>query len=348
MKQKSKTPRLLIIFIALVAIVLGWFVFGPSINAPENKYFYISTGSDYNKVKEGLNKNHILSYSFLFDELAKFSKYDKHIKPGKYKINDGMSMFNLLRMLRSGRQTPVNLTIIKLHTKEELARKLGENFEFDSTAAINFLTNKDSLSKFDLDTNTVLTTVIPNTYVLLWNTGPSKVFRKLYAQNVKFWNSERKGKATNQHLDEKEIYILASLVEEETNKNDDKGKIASVYINRLNKNMKLAADPTVKYAMKDFGLKRIYLKYLSFPSPYNTYLHTGLPPGPICTPSVKTLDAVLNAPATDYLFFVAKPDFSGYSNFAVSYNEHERNAKAYQHALDSVILAKENKRTETP
>jgi UPF0755 protein len=132
-------------------------------------------------------------------------------------------------------------------------------------------------------------------------------------------------------------------VEEETNKEEDKGKIASVYINRINKGMKLEADPTVKFAMKDFGLKRILLEHLKFPSPYNTYQNLGLPPGPICTPSSKTIDAVLNAPQTDYIFFVAKPDFNGYSNFAATYSEHLQYAKAYQNALDSLIKAKKQK-----
>ncbi|WP_462219274.1 endolytic transglycosylase MltG, partial [Ferruginibacter sp.] len=143
----------------------------------------------------------------------------------------------------------------------------------------------------------------------------------------------------------KQVYTMASIVEEETNKEEDKGKIASVYINRIETGMKLEADPTVKFAMKDFGLKRILHKHLEYPSPYNTYRQTGLPPGPICTPSSKTIDAVLNAPQTNYIFFVAKPDFNGYSNFATTYSEHLVFAKAYQNALDSLIKAKAAKAT---
>ncbi len=137
-----------------------------------------------------------------------------------------------------------------------------------------------------------------------------------------------------------QVYTMASIVEEETNMPEDKGLVASVYMNRINKGMRLEADPTVKYAMRDFGLKRILHGHLAYPSDYNTYQHTGLPPGPICTPSTNTIDAVLNAPSTSYLFFVAKPDFRGYSNFASSYPEHLIFAKAYQHALDSLILSK--------
>ena len=130
-------------------------------------------------------------------------------------------------------------------------------------------------------------------------------------------------------------------MEEETNRIEDKGKIASVYINRLRKGMKLAADPTIKYAMKDFDLKRIYFKYLTYPSPYNTYLHEGLPPGPINTPSVKTIDAVLEAPPTDYLYFVARPNSGGLSDFARTFAEHAANAKTYREALDSTTKEKE-------
>jgi UPF0755 protein len=246
-------------------------------------------------------------------------------------------------MLRAGRQSPVNLVIIKLRTKEDLAKKIGDNFECDSISVSKFLYNTDSLSKFGLDTNIVMTSIIPNTYTFTWNTTPSKIFKKLYAEEEKFWTKDRIQKAKKLNLDKNQVYILASIVEEETNKQDDKGKIASVYINRMNKGMKLAADPTVKYAMRDFGLKRIYFKHLSYPSIYNTYQNAGLPPGPICTPSTKTIDAVLNEPTTDYLFFVAKSDFSGYSNFASDFTEHSKYAKQYQQALDSIIRLKQLK-----
>jgi UPF0755 protein len=166
------------------------------------------------------------------------------------------------------------------------------------------------------------------------------IFQKLNAENKKFWNTERTRQADKHGFSNKEMYILASIVEEETNANADKGKIASVYINRINKGMRLAADPTVKFALNDFSLKRIYFKHLRVQSPYNTYVNTGLPPGPICTPSLKTLDAVLNVPKTDYTFFVAKPDFSGYSNFATTYDQHKVYAKAYQQALDSLVKAR--------
>jgi len=164
---------------------------------------------------------------------------------------------------------------------------------------------------------------------------------RLKDEQEKFWSrDDRLQKASALNLSQNQVYTLASIVEEETNMNDEKGNIASVYMNRLNANMKLAADPTIKYALKDFSLKRIYTGYLTVQSPYNTYMYKGLPPGPICTPRAVTIDAVLNAPKTDYLFFLAKSDFSGYHQFTSNFAEHEKYAKLYQQALDTLISRK--------
>ncbi len=336
--------RVIFYIVLIIGVVFAfciWKVFGPAINNPANKFLYIKTGSSYQQVKDSLIKNDLLKESFWFDKIAKYADYPRKIKAGKYKITDGMSLYHLIKMLRSGKQTPVNLVITKLRTKEDLAKKIAANFETDSITVINFLNDENALRQFDVDTNTVMTDVIPNTYTYQWNTPVKNIFIKLDKEERKFWNEERLEKARRLQLTPKQIYILASIVEEETNKAEDKGKIASVYINRLRKGMRLAADPTVKFAMKDFGLKRIYHKYLEFASPYNTYMNVGLPPGPICTPSIKTIDAVLDSPDTDYLFFVARSDFSGYSDFASTYQQHKVFAKAYQQALDSLIKSRQ-------
>lgn len=338
-------PRKIILSILLVVILFlayaAWNIFGPVIHSPGKKYLYIPTGSNYENVKERLLKNKIITTAFWFDKIANYAGYPEKVKAGKYKITSGMSLYRLVKVLRSGRQEPVNLVITKLRTKQDLAKKISSQFETDSLRVMNFMNNEDSVRQFDVDTNTIMTIVIPNTYTYFWNTSVENIFKKLYKGEQNFWTTERKEKAEKLGLTPVQVYTLASIVEEETNKESDKGNIASVYVNRLKKGMKLAADPTVKFAMNDFGLKRIYQKYLQFASPYNTYLNGGLPPGPICTPSIKTIDAVLNSPQTDYLFFVARPDFSGYSNFASDYQQHQQNAKAYQKALDSVILARQ-------
>jgi UPF0755 protein len=328
--------------ILLIALLIGgyaaWQIFGPTVSAPEKKYFYIKTGSTYSDVRQSLIDEKIIRNTTFFDLVSKQLKYPNLVKAGRYQVNKGSSIFSLLRMLRSGNQTPVNLVINKLRIKEDLAQKIAANFECDSASVMNVLTDAETLKKFDINDNTLMTIVIPNTYSMLWNSSPKKIIDKLYSEKEKFWNAGRLAKAKALNFTPTQVYSMASIVEEETNKEADKGLIASTYINRINSGMKLQADPTVKFAMKNFGLKRILLKHLAYESPFNTYLNAGLPPGPICTPSTKTIDAVLNAPQTNYIYFVAKPDWSGLSNFTQSYTEHMVNAKNYQHFLDSVNI----------
>jgi UPF0755 protein len=201
-------------------------------------------------------------------------------------------------------------------------------------AFMRFMNNSDTLQRYGLDTNTFMTVVFPNTYTYYWNTTASRVFKKMESAARTYWTPLRLQEASAHHLTPVTAYILASIVEEETTRKEDKPKIASVYLNRMAAGMRLAADPTVKFALRRFDLKRVYEKYLLVESPYNTYRNAGLPPGPICTPSMESLEAVLTAPETKYLYFVAKPDFSGYSNFAETFSEHMKYAKAYQKALD--------------
>ena len=333
---------ILILFLTLIILTLyaAWNLFGPTVSAPESKYFYIKTQASYNDVIRSLQSQKIIKGPFFFDKIARRVKYNQRIRPGRYEIIDGSSLVALVKMLKGGRQSPVKLVINKLRTKEDLAGKIGNLFEADSAQIMAFITNKDSLVHYKLDTNTVMTIVIPNTYLITWNGTFKKLFGRLLAEHDQFWDKERTSKAVAIGLTPEQVYTMASIVEEETNKKEDKGFIASVYLNRMHKGMKLEADPTVKYAMRNFGLKRILHGHLAYQSPYNTYQQMGLPPGPISTASSNSIDAVLNAPQTDYIFFVAKPDFKGYSNFASTYKEHLLFAKAYQKALDSLIISK--------
>ena len=336
----KRTLLVLFLILLLSGLYSAWKVFGPTVSAPENKYLYIRTGATYNEVKRSLVDQKIISGTFFFNLVAKQVKYNKNVKAGRYEIKDGSSIVSLIRMLKAGRQSPVRFVINKLRTKEDFAGKAAQQFEFDSTEVMNFLTSNDSLLKYRLDTNTVMTAIIPNSFLFWWNISFNNMFKRFEDQKDKFWNGKRELKAEALDLTPEQVYTIASIVEEETTKEDDKGLVASVYINRLKKGMKLEADPTVKYAMRNFGLKRILHGHLAYPSLYNTYQHTGLPPGPICTPSINTIDAVLNAPQTNYIFFVAKPDFNGYSNFAATYQEHLVFANAYRRALDSLIISR--------
>ena len=327
-----------IFFIA--AIFCAWRFFGPATSFRPEKYnLFIKTGMTYDEEIKLLEDDNVLGSISFFKWLAQRMNYPQNIKAGKYEIKKGMNLVAILRMLKNGRQTPVNLVITKFRTKEDFASYIGKRYECDSSSVINFLENNDTLKEYGLDSNTVMTAIFPNTYTYFWNTTPSRIFKKLYNNYQAFWTEERKQQAKEHGLTPTTAYIIASIIEEETNAQGDKGKIASVYINRLKKGMKLAADPTIKYALRNFELKRIYEKYLTTESPYNTYKYTGLPPGPICTPSKQTLEAVLTAPQTNYLYFVAKADFSGYSNFSETFEQHMVFAHEYQKALD-VEMAK--------
>jgi UPF0755 protein len=237
-------------------------------------------------------------------------------------------------MLRSGRQEAVNLVFNNIRTNEQLAGKLGKQIEADSSSLIMFFNNPQLLADFNTSPEELRLLFIPNTYKIWWNTSPEKLMQRMKDEYEKFWNEEREAKANEAGLSRKEVSIIASIVEEETNKKDERPTVASVYVNRVRKGMLLQADPTVKYAVGDFTIKRVLNKHLTIDSPYNTYKYTGIPPGPICIPSISSIDAVLENKQTDYLYFCAKEDFSGYHNFAKNLEDHLANARIYQKALN--------------
>lgn len=333
--MKKKILFGIILVLVPFAVFFGSLFFKPAVSNKQGRYFYINTGDDVNGVKEKLVEQGFIKGKG-FDLIARLLKYKKS-KPGRYKLKDRSSLYNLVRQLRSGNQAMVKLVIIKERTKELFAGKFGKqkkfDTEFDSLQAIQFMNNNDSLKKYGIDTNTVLSIVMPYTYETRWNTTPGKVFQQFYTAWLQFWNKERKVKADSLHLSIMQIISLASIVEEETNNKADKYNIASTYLNRVRMGMKLQADPTIKFAMKNFGLKRILASYLQINSPYNTYLYAGIPPGPICTPSAESIDAVLNAPVTGYLYFVASHKFDGTTVFTTNYSDHLKYARLYQDEL---------------
>jgi UPF0755 protein len=346
--------RKILVFLFLLVLIAGGFLaftlFRPAVKSGDNPamYFYIKTGEGMQDVKASLINSHFISGQG-FDLTRKMLRFNR-VRPGRYQLKKGMSLYALVKMLRNGKQTAVKMVISKERTPESFAGKfgLGKRFdsETDSLAMISFLRNSDTLSHYGVDTNTVMAIVMPFTYELPWNSSPTKIFRQFYAAYKKFWNIDRKIKADSLHLTPLEVSTLASIVEEETNRKEDRYNIASTYIIRLRTGMKLQADPTIKFSLKDFKLGRITGKHLTTVSPYNTYLNAGLPPGPICTPSVESLEAVLNAPSTDYLYFVASDRFDGSSVFTSNFGDHQKYAKLYQQELtrrsDSVKKARAN------
>jgi UPF0755 protein len=324
---------LLLIFILLVlgAGIAAWLFLGPATAfSPAKEYLYIRTDAANKKaVLDSLKKNKIIRFESAFNFMADRLDYWKNIRPGKYEIKKGSSLLTIVRMLRNGRQSPVNLVITKIRTKEDFARLAGNRFEFDSSQMMQFLNSSDSLKGFNAEPEFSLWNLIPDTYTYFWNTTPEKVYAKLYEASKKFWTEERKNKAKEQGLTPLQAYILASIVEEETTNNSEKDTVASVYLNRYRKGMMLQADPTLKFAVKDFSIKWIHGEILDVQSPYNTYRNKGFPPGPICTPSKTTLDKVLDAPQTPYFFFVANSRLNGHL-FSATFEEHIKKAQAYR------------------
>jgi UPF0755 protein len=330
--------KILLSALALLLLVAGffaWKLFGSAVRIQDkdSTYLYIRTGTTTSDLKKELTENKFLDGTGWFDMASKLLKY-KTIKPGRYKLQSGMSVTELVRMLRNGSQSPVNFVITNIRTKEELASRLGKAFESDSAQVIHFLNNPDSLKQYGLDTNTVMIAVMPYTYTIKWNSQPGDIFQHFYTSYKDFWIPERKQKADSLHLSPAEVSTLASIVDEETNAKTDMPNIASVYLNRVKKGMPLQADPTIKFAMRNFELKRIIGAYLDTPSPYNTYANKGLPPGPICTPQLGTIDAVLNSPKTDYIYFVANSAFDGTHIFTSNYKDHMKYARIYQQELN--------------
>jgi UPF0755 protein len=333
------------LLILIVAGIAAWLVMGSGTAFSEkNRFFIIEEGqTDKSSVTKLLESKEIIKNGTVFSTLGSTMGIWEKIRPGKYEVKQGQSLLSIARMLRANKQAEVKLIITKLRTKEDFARLIGKNFSTDSIQVMAFLNSNDSLKPFNVDTNTVFTTVLPDTYSFYWNTPMNRIFQKLNDARNSFWSkNDREEKAKSLGYSPNELYTIASIVEEETNAAEDRPKISSVYMNRIAKGMPLQADPTIRFAMNDFTIKRIYEKYLFIESPYNTYRNKGLPPGPICTPSIKSLDAVINTPRTDYIYFVAEADLRGGSHFTSDYKEHLKYAKLYQDALTIFLEKKKN------
>jgi UPF0755 protein len=296
--------------------------------------FYVSTGLDMNDLIKNLHREGIVGDTAGFRWLAEKKNLESHLNPGRYMLRRGMDQNKLVNLIRSGKQEPVHLVFNSLRTIQQLAGVISKQIEADSLSILTLLTDEDFLSEYGWNSRTLPALFIPNTYQFYWNTSAKGFFIRMLKEYKLFWDGKRTRKAKALGLTPVEVSTLASIVDEETYKEDEMPKIAGVYLTRLEKRYKLQADPTVKFAKGDFGMTRVLKKDLQIDSPYNTYKYYGLPPGPIIIPSVMAIDAVLNPDRSGYLYFCAKEDFSGYHNFAKSLKEHNRNAKKYQNALN--------------
>ncbi len=295
---------------------------------------YIPTGATFSDVCQLLELDGWLCDKEQFMFIAQLKHYPSHIKAGRYKVRNHMSAIDLINMLRSGNQQPVNVTFNNLRTIEQLAGVAARNLECDSAQLLESMTNDTLINQYGFTKATLPAMFLPNTYQFMWNTNGEKWMERMHHEYERFWTAERIYKADSLELTPIEVSTIASIIEEETNKIDELPIIAGIYINRLRRGMPLQACPTLKYALGDFTLRRILKKDQEVESPYNTYKYAGLPPGPIRIPSTTAIDAVLNATDHEYIFMCARPDGSGRHNFARTNAEHARNAAIYQQELN--------------
>jgi UPF0755 protein len=334
-----KTIGRIFTFIIIVGgIIFAYLVFAPNttFNAAK-KHLYIRPGSEpaSQQIVKQLQTGKIIDNVKVFDFLAPKMNAYKNLVPGRLTVPKHTSVYGLIKILKANKQDTVHFTIKRVRTREGLAAMMGHNLMTDSATTYMYLSNNDSLRQFGVDTFTLNTLLIPGTYNLKWEYTTGQVLAIFAAAKKGFWSrNNRTARAAALGLTPDQATTLASIVEDETMKDSEKDTIASVYLNRLRSGMALGADPTIKYALKDFDMKRILNQDLKVQSPYNTYINKGLPPGPICTPDSVTIEAVLNAPKTDYMYFVAKPDFGGYHNFSRDYAQHLKLAAQFHDALD--------------
>lgn len=301
----------------------------------ENRMFAIQESTTFSELQDRLYNEKIVNDLVSFSFLARLKNYDKQIKPGMYLIKANMSNNEFINLLRSGNQSPVKLTFNNARKIEELAAKLTQNLQIDSTDMISYLTSDSIAQSYGFKPETFIAMFIPNTYEVYWTASPGDILDRMKKEYDKFWTEERVAKAASKGLDPIKACTLASIVDAETNRMDEAPRIAGVYLNRLDKRYKLQADPTIKFAMGDFAIRRILNKDKDFDSPYNTYKYYGLPPGPINMPSIAAVEAVLNAEEHSYLYFCASEDFSGAHVFAKTLEEHNKNAAKMQRALNN-------------
>lgn len=343
MKKNVKVKYLLPAVLCLLFLAgLGYYYLFTSFSAStETSYVYIDEDDNLDSLMvkvEPVAQKH--SYH-AFCALTRHSSLVKRLHPGRYAVAPSISTFTVFRHIKNGMQTPVSLTVPSVRTVEDLASRLSSKLMLDSAALADALKDAAVCSRFGYDTTTIAAMFIPNTYDVYWNVSVEGLLKYMQKESRKFWDEERTAKANRLKLSPVEVITLASIVDEETANDGEKPMVAGMYYNRLMlrnaeypDGMPLQADPTIKFAWKQFALKRIYNKLLGINSPYNTYRYAGLPPGPIRIPSVAGIDAVLNLKRHDYIYMCAKEDFSGTHNFARTYEEHLANARRYTEALN--------------
>ncbi len=330
---------LIVVFfiIALVGFGLSSMIFGDNVKNHADGFheIFIPSESSYEVVEQMLIEKDIIKNIRSFDWVANRMNYPNTIEPGKYIISNSFNNREMIKQLRNGySEVSIKVPINNIDSKKELFENVSEYIEADTVELDILFNNEEFLTSQNLTVDNGWAIVLADTYQLNWDTDGKAFFDRMLAEYKKFWTGDRKNKAAAKGLEPLDCIIIASIIEKESTKRDEYYRIAGVYINRVQKNWPLQADPTVKFALQQPEIKRILNKHLEFDSPYNTYKYPGLPPGPIGLPQKTTIDAVINAENHDYMYFCANSDFSGYHLFAKSLREHNKNAKKYQKALN--------------
>ena len=348
-KNNGRTKLVIILVISILfvfALAFGYWayrtVMSPNVVTHDGKeaVIFIPTGSDFEDVKATLADGKLLANEQSFSWVAKQKEYPSNVHPGRYVLKNGMSNNQLVNMLRGGLQSPVNVTFNNIRDVDQLAGRIAKQIEADSASISELFHNQEYIKEHGFNTYTIPALFLPDTYQFYWNTDAEGFATRMLQEYSKFWTDERKEQAKNLGLTPIQVSTLASIVNKETNMTDEMPRVAGVYLNRLRNNWLLQADPTLIFALNDYSIKRVLNVHKEIDSPYNTYKYMGLPPGPICIPSIAAVKAVLNAEQHHYYYFCAKEDFSGYHNFAKTLAEHHRNAARYQQALNQRGITK--------
>lgn len=335
--MKKSKKKIILLVVALLVLAGGAFV-GLSVlsgfDIDKSVYVYVDKDTSYDDLLTQLDTTAHIESRMGFDLMASLSGYKSDMRAGRYAVTPDMTTLDLFKVLRNGRQTAVRFTFNNIRTKDDFAQRACEQLMFGKDSLLDLLDNDAVCLQYGFDSNTVVAMFIPNTYDLYWDITPEAFLERMSKEYARFWNEERSSKAKEIGLSPIEVSTLASIVEEECRYVDEYPVVAGLYMNRLRIGQKLQADPTVKFAVGDPSLRRILNIHLAFVSPYNTYLKTGLPPGPIRIPSIKGIDAVLHYDKNDYLYMCAKEDLSGYHNFTSNYAVHLQNRDKYTKSLD--------------
>lgn len=337
--KRSRIVLLVVTVLLVMAAWIGWGwyqrIFGPlPVKDPMDRIVLIATGATLDQVIDSLKSGGIIKDEEAFRLLAGRKKYGPRVKAGRYRVFAGTSLNDLVNKLRSGDQDPVRITFTNIRTLPQLAGQVAKYIEADSLALIEAIRDPAAQERLGFRSETMIALFLPNTYEVWWTIKPKDLLARMAAEHKRFWNEARVAKAKTLGLSTTEVATLASIVQAETAKRDEAPTIAGVYLNRLRIGMPLQADPTLKFALGLDSLNRLLDTDKGVDSPYNTYTHAGLPPGPINMPEPRYIDAVLTPRKHDYLYFCARESLDGYSNFAKTYEQHLVNARRYQRALN--------------